>query len=305
MLIKLNRLCRLSLAAIFVLSAFFGLTSTARAQATRTWISGVGDDANPGSRTAPCKTLAGAIAKTTAGGEIDALDPGGFGALTITKAITIDGKGSLASILASGTTGLNVAAGSNDIVTIRNFSITGQGTGIYGINILSAGQVRIENCVIFGFANDGIHFSQSASSAVLYVQNTQIHNCNNGIYVNNASSPANVVIENCQVAECATGFFGDANTTSAIRNSLFTQNTGPGINISASSAVATIDNTEVSGNGAGISAGGAITISRDTIVNNTGTGLTVTGTGSIRTFHNNVITGNNPDGTPTGSLPLK
>jgi hypothetical protein len=113
------------------------------------------------------------------------------------------------------------------------------------------------------------------------------------------------VIENCQVAECATGFFGDANTTSAIRNSLFTQNSGPGININASSAVAIIDNTEVSGNGAGISTGGSITISRDTIVNNTGTGLSAIGMGSIRTFHNNVITGNNPDGIPTGSLPLK
>ena len=259
----------------------------------------------PAAAPRPAKTIAGAIAKTTAGGEIDALDPGGFGTLTITKAITLDGKGPLASILASGTPGLNVAAGPNDVVTIRNYSITGQGTGTYGINILSAGQVRIENCVIFGFSSDGIHFSPSTSNAVLYVRNTQIHNCANGIYVGSPGSPANVVIENSQVEECATGLFGDANTTSAIRNSLFTQNTGPGINISASSAVATIDNTEVSGNGSGISASGAITISRDTIVNNTGTGLTATGTGSIRTFHNNVITGNNPDGIPTGSLPLK
>ena len=67
--------------------------SVANAQATRTWISGVGDDANPCSRTAPCKTFAGAISKTAAGGEIDVLDPGGFGAVTITKAITLDGGG--------------------------------------------------------------------------------------------------------------------------------------------------------------------------------------------------------------------
>jgi hypothetical protein len=70
-----------------------------QAQATRTWVSGVGDDVNPCSRTAPCKTFAGAISKTAAGGEISALDPGGFSAVTITKAITINGGGMLASIL--------------------------------------------------------------------------------------------------------------------------------------------------------------------------------------------------------------
>src|ERR1700681_4154712 len=84
----------------------------AQAHASRTWISGVGDHVNPSSRTAPCKTWPGAISKTAAGGEIDALDPGGFGALTITKAITLDGGGGqVASILVSGTNGLVVAAG--------------------------------------------------------------------------------------------------------------------------------------------------------------------------------------------------
>src|SRR5436309_5110424 len=83
-----------------------------QAQATRTWVSGVGDDANPCSRTAPCKTFAGAISKTAAGGEIDALDPGGYGTVTITKAITIDGGGGqVAGILAAATNGIHVAAG--------------------------------------------------------------------------------------------------------------------------------------------------------------------------------------------------
>src|SRR5438477_8904970 len=85
----------------------------AHAQATRTWVSGVGDHANPCSRTAPCKTFAGAISKTAAGGEIDALDPGGFGAVTITKAIKIDGGGSLAGVLVSGTNGIIVNAGAS------------------------------------------------------------------------------------------------------------------------------------------------------------------------------------------------
>src|SRR6202521_1683920 len=101
-------------------------TQAASAQATRTWVSGVGDDANPCSRTAPCKTWAGAISKTAAGGEIDALDPGGFGAVTITKAITLDGGGGqVASVLVAGTNGINVAAGPTDVVIIRNIRING------------------------------------------------------------------------------------------------------------------------------------------------------------------------------------
>src|ERR1700720_2543301 len=101
-------------------------TDIANAQATRTWVSGVGDDANPCSRTAPCKTWAGAISKTAPGGEIDALDPGGFGALTITKAITLDGGGGqVASVLVAGTNGIAVAAGASDVVILRNLRLNG------------------------------------------------------------------------------------------------------------------------------------------------------------------------------------
>jgi hypothetical protein len=107
-------------------------------QASRTWVSGVGDDANPCSRTAPCKTFAGAISKTAAGGEIDAMDPAGYGAVTITKAITIDGGGGqVASVLVSGTNGIVVQAGPSDVVTLRNLRINGIGTGINGIRFLS------------------------------------------------------------------------------------------------------------------------------------------------------------------------
>src|ERR1700734_762618 len=108
----------------------------AHAQATRTWVSGVGDDANPCSRTAPCKTFAGAISKTAAGGEIDALDPGGFGAVTITKSITLDGYSALTSLLVSGTNGvtINTSTTPGAIVTLRNLSLEGiSGTGNPGL----------------------------------------------------------------------------------------------------------------------------------------------------------------------------
>ena len=101
-----------TLAAALIGAALLYAPGLAHAQATRTWVSGVGDDANPCSRTAPCKTFAGAISKTADCGEIDALDPAGYGTITITKGITIDGgggeAGQVASILASGVPGVTV-----------------------------------------------------------------------------------------------------------------------------------------------------------------------------------------------------
>src|SRR5215470_13203237 len=112
--------------ALLGTAAVLFTASMAQAQATRTWVSGVGDDANPCSRTAPCKTFAGAISKTAAGGFIDVLDPGGFGALTITKSITVEGGGGqVASVLVAGTNGLVIAAGPSDVVILKNLRLQG------------------------------------------------------------------------------------------------------------------------------------------------------------------------------------
>src|SRR5579864_2743814 len=135
---KISKISVLLLPFVFAIG-FSLFSAPAHAQATRTWVSGVGDDANPCSRTAPCKTFAGAISKTAAGGEIDALDPGGFGALTITKSITIDGGGGqVASVLVAGTNGMNVSAGANDVVTIKNLRFQGVNrAGLNGIRFIS------------------------------------------------------------------------------------------------------------------------------------------------------------------------
>ena len=142
---------RFTIKVLAIATFMFATVSIAQAQASRTWVSGVGDDANPCSRTAPCKTWAGAISKTAACGEIDALDPGGFGAVTITKSITLDGTGTFASILASLVNGIIINAASTDVVTIRGISINGFCNGINGINILQAKAVNVEDCVIFRF----------------------------------------------------------------------------------------------------------------------------------------------------------
>src|SRR5213593_1486844 len=145
----MNTLRRFQILTVCACSMF--AAATLNAQATRTWVSGVGDDVNPCSRTAPCKTFAGAISKTAEGGEIDALDPGGFGGVTITKSITIDGTGTFASILASLVNGIVINAAPTDVITIRGISINGFCNGINGINILQAKTVNVEDCVIFRF----------------------------------------------------------------------------------------------------------------------------------------------------------
>src|SRR2546423_5633429 len=178
----------LPLSVAATLLVIFLWSTEARAQATRTWVSGVGDDANPCSRTAPCKTFAGAISKTAAGGEIDALDPAGYGGVTITKAITIDGGGGqVASILVSGTNGVNVQAGPTGVVILRNLRINGiEGTGsggLNGIRYLSGASLHVENCYIFGFTGDGINVATSAANAAIFVNDTFLTNNSNGIQI--------------------------------------------------------------------------------------------------------------------------
>lgn len=173
--------------ALFILA----LSSLAQAQATRTWVSGVGDDVNPCSRTAPCKTWAGAISKTAVNGEINALDSGGFGAVTVTKSITLDGTGVHASTLNSSTTGIiiniSTSAALDPLATVRlrNLSLNGTGscgagcgnrTGLRGINVSSANarqpKVFVENLFIHGNVNEGILFA--ANGGELVVKNSSI-----------------------------------------------------------------------------------------------------------------------------------
>lgn len=145
------------------------------AQATRTWVSGVGDDVNPCSRTAPCKTFAGAISKTAAGGEINCLDPGGFGAVTINKSLTIDCHFTEGGVLAAGN-GIVVNAASTDVVVLRGLDIFGVSPPSNGVRILVAQAVHIEDCVIrrFNAANSyGVSFQPTGTTS-LFVTNTTI-----------------------------------------------------------------------------------------------------------------------------------
>src|SRR6267142_9774 len=149
--------------SVFAIAMFtVAFASIAQAQATRTWVSGVGDDANPCSRTAPCKTFAGAISKTATGGEINVLDPGGFGGVTITKSITISSESFEAGVLVSGTNAIIInVPNATDIVVLRGLDIEGLGTGLSGITVLTGGTVQVERCTINHFTVSGINFVPS------------------------------------------------------------------------------------------------------------------------------------------------
>jgi hypothetical protein len=201
----------------FVLA--LGVTAApAHAQATRTWVSGVGDDVNPCSRTAPCKTFAGAISKTAAGGEINCLDPGGFGGVTITKAISIICTGVQGGVLGAGTHGITVNAGANDRVVLQGLDIEGlsNGTSLNGINIIAGRDVIVINCDIRGFnsaSSSGIRVANAANTtnrSRLTVLDSRIVGNTVGITVDSGNG------------------LGNANVT----NSLFTANTNASIRVS-------------------------------------------------------------------------
>ena len=285
-------------------------TVPAHAQATRTWVSGVGDDANPCSRTAPCMTFAGAITKTAAGGEIDALDPGGFGTLTITKSITIDGGGGVASVMVSSeATGITVSAGATDIVTIRNVQFQGDlGNGsssgnpnTNGIQFTSGAMFNIDNCKIDGFSGDGILATTSAN-AILNVTNTIITNAQYGIILSPTGGALNGSIDHTTIRKISNSGIGNGASGAAyftVTNSLIGNAAGIGVSTSAG-AVLEVDSSSVSNNNTAFATSGCIIrISRNTIYDNN-TNFTITG-GTIATGGNNFVAVNGSQA-PNGSI---
>ncbi len=289
-----------------LLAALLFAASHAHAQASRTWVSGVGDDANPCSRTAPCKTFAGAISKTAAGGEIDALDPGGYGAVTITKAITINGRGTHASVLVSGTNGIVVAAGTSDVVILRNLSVIGLGTGINGISFLSGARLVVENVTIDDFSQQGIYFQPNAASN-LFVTRSAIHNnAGGGIFVQPTSSgTANAVIEAVELTGNLRGVRAEDGASVEVRNTIASEGTASGfVAVGTSRAVdMMLENCVASRNAlAGVHSGSLATIRvSNTVVTRNNVGFEPAGGGAIISFGNNRVNGNATDGAPTST----
>ncbi len=279
---------------------------SAHAQATRTWISGVGDDANPCSRTAPCKTIAGAISKTAAGGEIDILDPGGFGAVTITKSITIDGGGgSTAGVLVSGTNGIVVAAGATDVVILRNLDIDGIGLGLSGIRFNSGAMLYVEKCTIYGFTQYGIFFNPSATSRLSVDKTLVRENAAGGLYIKPANPSVTIsasVSDSRFVRSPHFGLRADDASSVTVTNSIASHNQTNGFTAVAvnSGPVMMLDNCVATDNGWGVNAygtGASIAMANSVVTANVN-GL-FTNLGIIYSYGNNRVIANNTNGAPS------
>jgi len=276
----------------------------AYAQATRTWVSGVGDDANPCSRTAPCKTFAGAISKTAINGEINCLDPGGFGALTITKSITVDCHEVLAGVASQGASAmtinlnLGVTADPLQTVRLRNLNLNGSGQttcagvtcgirfGTRGVNILSAAQVFLDDMLIYNFAQEGVRDARTtAGGTKLHIRNSHIRD-NGGTGVTVAGTAGvNAIIDNSQLDFNTNGVAVGANNNVMVFRSTMMGNTNGAE--ADPSGVLSIDGSTISSNvsnGVLASAGSTVRLSNNNIAFNT-TGVS----GATTSFGNNRI----------------
>jgi hypothetical protein len=283
----------------------------AEAQATRTWVSGVGDDANPCSRTAPCKTFAGAISKTAPGG----LDPGGFGAVTITKSIIISCETGTAGVLTSGTNGIVVSVQAADRVYLRGLDFEGLGTSLSGILFVGLGALHVEKCLIRGY-NQGINVATTGGSA-LYVSDTVIADNNRqlggGIVIAPSSGGTNVNVERVQLtnnfrgvlASPATGV-GPVNV--AITNSVASNHVDVGFGAlsAGGSVIMFINGSTATLNAIGVESNGAPAqvLIGGSLVSLNSTGAAIIGGARMFSYKNNQINGNTTDGTPITAVGL-
>jgi hypothetical protein len=289
---------------------------SAWAQATRTWVSGVGDDANPCSRTAPCKTFAGAISKTAAGGEINVLDPGGFGGVTITKSITISSEGFEAGVLVSGTNAIVVNAPASAVVVLRGLDIEGLGTGLNGIRFLAGGALHVENCTINNFAQKGIAFEPSGLSE-LYVIDTIVRNnqvnatTSGGIFIKpTVTGTAVASLDNVRLDNNLFGLRVEGGSQVTGRRVFASGNSTVGfiaLGTAVGSVLLTLESGAATNNGTnGVrsdQAGATVRISNMVITDNVVSGLRLNGGAAIISSGNNTVLGNGVDGSPTSTVP--
>jgi hypothetical protein len=284
----------------FIVCALLG-TPLAHAQATRTWVSGVGDDVNPCSRTAPCKTFAGAISKTAAGGEISVLDPGPFGSVSINKSLTINGDGSLAGILATGAgvSGVTVNAGAADVVILRNLSINGAGTGTNGIRYIGGGMLVVDRCTVYGFTN-GINVLLGASGR-LVVENSSIEDSTKGVLVNKSGGTPRIDVTMNHVSiRGNTNGIENVHGFTSVTDGTVSQNSGFGV--LASGGAVTVENSMLTSNGTAIqvNTGATIRLSNNGVYDNQ---LGFVCNGGILASAGNNRKGNNTGGAGTPCAP--
>ncbi|MDT7542048.1 MAG: hypothetical protein QOE33_1952 [Acidobacteriota bacterium] len=305
------RKVRLILNTLAVSVFYLACLSVVHAQASQTFVSSTGNDANTCTKLSPCKTFAGAQPKTAAEGEIDALDQGGFGAVTITKSLTINGGvDTFAMIHAPSVTAVTVSAATTDVVIVRNLSLDGQNTGIDGIKITAAQEVHVEFCQIFNFTADAIEVAAAANTHLFLQESTMRDNGNAGLLVSTAAGLARATVDRCWFRGNASGLIARDFSRVMISNSLLTGNSSFGILAEALTAgrpaQVNVEHSIITHNAnKGIQAGSAsalanstVRISENEITNNTNEGVLVSTNGVVETYQNNKIRGNGANNCP-------
>lgn len=296
------RSMRFGVAGLMVLGAMW-VAPRASAQTTRTWLSGVGDDANPCSRTAPCKTFVGAFSKTAASGMINALDASGYGNLTITKSMTLDGSGSMASILASASVGIIVNAGDSDTVVLRDLDI-GSPTaapGTYGVNFIKGKLLIIEDCRIHGFSKSAVRAASTTAGARVIIRRSSFVNNGAGVEANVEVASGSILIEKSHLSVAGKGLSAATGTIVTVYDTVIAHNVGAGVSATGSAQVH-LEKGLVAHNGVGIDveaeSTAVVQISDVMIAQNT-TGVQ----GNVVSFGNNrIAAGNGTNGAPVSVI---
>ncbi|MCP3100173.1 putative Ig domain-containing protein [Myxococcus sp. K15C18031901] len=300
-----------------ILVAALCASTPALAQASRTWVSGVGDDANPCSRTAPCRTFASAIAKTAAGGEIDVLDPGDFGTVTITKAITIDGGHDRGRVLAAGGPAITVAAGAQDVVVLRRLSLLGTSAtpGTTGITFDSGRLLHVERSRIQGFEQDGLRFAPEAGGQLVVDDVVASGNGGAGVRVGGTTGAVTAVISRGTFTGNRQGLWLGAGSTVTVNALTASDNTEAGIwarTDDGGKVQLNVERARLTHNGVGLHAasvgGGSQTLlrlSRAAVDANVLATTRLIGTGTVLSFGNNRMAGGSSPTCPTGAVLLE
>jgi hypothetical protein len=298
--------------------------ATPAAAATRTWVSGVGDDLNPCSRTAPCKTFAGAISKTDAGGEINCLDPGGYGAVTINKSMTIACPYTEGGVLAGGNGIVVNLPAATDAVFLRGLDIFGVNPPSNGVRMIGQGSLHIEDCVIrrFNAANSFGVSVQPSGAAKLYISNSTVADNGNaatggGILIKPTGAGSvraelnNVRVRNNANVGLSVDTVGNTGFVAfAVSDSHFAGTTGKGVSIVAGAEINGMinDSTIAHNTNSGLESSGALVtvrVGNTSIIGNAsagGAGVNVLASSTIRTYGDNRVDGNFADGAFTAVI---
>jgi hypothetical protein len=278
-------------------------------QATRTWVSGVGDDANPCSRTAPCKTFAGAISKTAAGGEINCIDPGGFGGVTINKSLIIKCHYTEGGVLVSGTNAVVVNAAASDKVTLRGLDINGIGVGaqtsLVGVKVLGARSVHIIDSEIYRF-QAGVSVQTSSPTTNVFLWRNHIHDNGVGVFngpANGAVTSSFVTMRDNAIADntcnAVTSSFGPNASTPIAGTNCGAQTSASGFNVKA--VISAFHNSLNDATATSVLSRGSQAVFRlgDNDVTGNQVGLQTLDGGILKSFGDNHIDGNTSTTPPT------